>query len=855
MRFSLAVGLLLVAFLAAGCDDTTTNFFETAGVTVVTSRADSIAYPVTDNWNWPTYYSINPIKARDVKYIRSFRAADGAGLVAWEEGNRKEFLFLAFYDAQGSIMPAVEILGDFQDLGQIYFNQVNVVWTPGGDAVITFIAQQSADPTDPDDDTSDRVYYTYFRRLYAELPIGPTGETYGFRQWAEPVDTNVTGEDDNEVQNIFVATNLADGVLWWPWKHGEDDRENVLAETISGDKGDTCLGAPFIYLGWVYDRADGRRRIEGGFVDLNTLAFSHDDVAPIPTAPELEEQDDVDTFVLTCGRDIFFTWRESANQHHHLNLVRVNSARDGFEPAIDITRGTGSSEIWDWWVVADGHRVLNEQTTAWVFMTQNGVTATQPDTDLVIAQINAAGEVQIGEFDDNPPDSEAARNVHGYELEVVRGATRAFVYYMQPAAGREYDSLFCRAVRLDGSRDLADNVSNEVRINTRDAVAENSMLTEYFLTYIDPFCSPHANNDVSCVAFRQRLPGDPLEFLLAQAVLPPQMQLLYARQEITDFDARPPVLTSQELSILDSFDWTDDMNIEYEPMVVPMGGSTGDCLVAFAVNGNNLLDRDVPGAFHEPRPFLWAPGFEGPIEIGSNNPSGPSLGFGNYAILDRNQWDAWRALPLMAGATPDVPADRDCLFDDDLAPPNFAHVLFFEFMRDPGGGKAGGRQTIWRGRVMDLRDDSFETPEDRIFPPLAERPFAIGTGFNAADFDRTDGPYFDVAVEGDNALVMFNEVWGQAADPGYVFVNTFNPETLRWSRAALLSTDSPAPIGNYGGSPDMLLVPGVAPGGACDRIVGGWIFWMRSTTQPLEEGANSVDLFQGRRIFDVNLQE
>ena len=56
------------------------------------------------------------------------------------------------------------------------------------------------------------------------------------------------------------------------------------------------------------------------------------------------------------------------------------------------------------------------------------------------------------------------------------------------------------------------------------------------------------------------------------------------------------------------------------------------------------------------------------------------------------------------------------------------------------------------------------------------------------------------------------------------------------------------------GSPDMLLVPGVAPGGAGDRIVGGWIFWIRSPTQDWDY-ANDVDLLQGRRIFDVNLPE
>jgi hypothetical protein len=288
-------------------------------------------------------------------------------------------------------------------------------------------------------------------------------------------------------------------------------------------------------------------------------------------------------------------------------------------------------------------------------------------------------------------------------------------------------------------------------------------------------------------------------------------------------------------------------------MLVPMNSPTGDCLVFFVVNGNNLQNHNAQGAFEEPRPFAWAPSFAGPIEIGSNNPSGPSLGFADYAILD-GLAEGGRASPLMAGVTPDVPADRDCLFDNDLSAPNFAHALFFEFMRDPDGGGEGGRQTIWRSRVIDLRGGAVEALENRMFPPVAERPFAIGTGNNGADWDRTDGPYFYVALEGDHVLTAFNEVWGSRADPGYVYVNTFNPDTVRWSRAALASTDSPAPIGNHGGDPDMLLVPGVATGGACDRIVGGWVFWIRSTTQDWEE-ANDVDLLQGRRIFEVNLQE
>ena len=858
MRFSLAAALLLAALLTAGCDETTTSVFEAAGVTVVTSRADSIAYPVSDNWNWPTNFSINPVKARSVKYLRSFRAADGAGIVTWEEGNDKEFLFMAFYDAEGRMMPAVEILGDFQDQGQVYFNQVNVVWTPNGDAVIAFLALQSVDPTDPDDTSSERVYYTYFRRLYAELPVGPTGETYGFRQWAETVDTNVVGEDDNRVDNIFVATNLTDATLWWPNKDGEDDdRRNPLSETISGYKGDTCLGAPFIYLGWVHDNSDGQSRLEGGFVDLNTLAFGNANVTPIAASPALAEDEQIDDFILTCGRDIFFTWDENLDgggNQDHLNLVRINNTRDGLEPTIDVTRGTSDSEIDDWWVIADNHRVLNGQTTTWVFMTQEGFTGagvTQPDRDLLIAQINAAGDVQIAEYDDNPPGSPESKGATSLDVHLGRGATRAFVYYRQDGANSPHSSLFCRAVRLDGSRDLAENVSNQVRINTLFSEVDFLEVEDYFLPEAMPFQGAETNNNVSCVAFRQRLAGE-LNGLLQNGSLPDQLRFLYARQEITDFNAMPPVLMSQEMTIIDSLDWTDDTNIELDPMLVPMNSPTGDCLVFFVVNGNNLQDHNAQGAFEEPRPFVWAPNFEGPVEIGSNNPSGPSLGFADYAILDGLGEDG-RASPLMAGATPDVPADRDCLFDHDVAAPNFAHVLFFEFMRDPDGGD-GGKQTIWRSRVFDLRGGTFAAVGDRMFPPLFEPPFAIGTGNNATTFDDTDGPYFDVALEGDQVLAVFNEVWGSNADPGYVYVNTFNPDTLRWSRAALASTDSPAPIGNSGGNPDMLMVPGVAPGGAGDRIVGGWIFWIRSTAQPWG-GANDVALLQGRRLFDVNLQE
>jgi hypothetical protein len=287
---------------------------------------------------------------------------------------------------------------------------------------------------------------------------------------------------------------------------------------------------------------------------------------------------------------------------------------------------------------------------------------------------------------------------------------------------------------------------------------------------------------------------------------------------------------------------------------VPSSSPTGDCLVFFIVNGNNLLDHNAPTAFEEPRPFLFAPvlpgghSIETPLEIGSNNPSGPPLGFADYAILDLSGWSDYSE-PIMGGVTPGVPADRDCLFDDDTATPNLAHIVFFEQMRDPDDGK----QTIWRTRTIDLRPDTFATAESRIFPPLAERPAAIGTGNNATGFGATDRPFFYVATRGDSVLVCFNEVWGGSADPGFIYVNTFDPDTRRWSRAALISHDYPGPIGNRGGDSEMLLVPGVNSG-ACDGILGGWIFWMRSITQP-EGGENDVDLLQGRRIFDLNLPE
>jgi hypothetical protein len=275
--------------------------------------------------------------------------------------------------------------------------------------------------------------------------------------------------------------------------------------------------------------------------------------------------------------------------------------------------------------------------------------------------------------------------------------------------------------------------------------------------------------------------------------------------------------------------------------------------VFLAVNGNHRNDGANKDHFDEPRPFLFAVELpngqetNGPVEIGSNNPSGPTLGFANFAALDLSEGgrDA-----LMAAATPNAPADRDCAFDNDLLTPNFAHAVFFEFLREPGGG---GHQTIWRGRALDLRADSFPDAGSRIFPPLVEPPFAIGTGNNATNADDTNGPHFLGTSQGDSVLVVFNEVWGNRADPGFIYVNTFNPDLRRWSRAALLSNDFPGPIGNHGSDPEFMFVPGVQ-GRACDRIVDGWVFWFRATALS-DDDELDVDLLQGRRFYDLNLPE
>jgi len=867
---------VFAAALTAGCDETTRNVFAEAGVTLVESRADAIAHPVTDNWNEPTMMAINAVKARHIRELRAFRCRDGAGIVMWREGGGyKGFLFLAFYDTEGAIGPAVEMTGDFVDTGAIPFNQVRIVWTPTGDAVIAFVARQSEDPSDGDDDESDRVYFTSFRRAFAELPFGPNGETWGFNAWARAVDTNITDEDDNQVNLLFAATNLVDGTIHYSSRYWDVEEETDL-ETLgtrpSGTAGDAnCIGTPFVYLGWIHRNADGRWRLEGGLVHLDTLQFSNADVAAVPTEPAIEPSEIInDELVITCGRDIAFTWRDNFGEssQHRLNLVRVNQARTGLEPTIDVSRGTqthGSSEIVGYELYGDGYRILNGQNTTWIVMQQDGYvdgTVTQEDDDVVFAQINAMGEVQIGEYDSNPPDAAEWNSVIDGNVQLCRGATRLWVYYRQPTIENANVSLFARAIRLDGNRDLTENVSNAERINSVVGTGEEVPypVEDFFLADVDPFCSPQTNNDVSCVVYRQIMSDNQQPNGLLAGNGPDGFEVVYARVAIADINASPPMISSQEWTIFANLDGEDENNWRLDPVLVPSSVPSGHCLVFLAVNGNHRSDGGDKDHFDEPRPFLFAvelPGGQAtdePVEIGSNNPSGPTLGFANFATLDLEEFGRYSD-NLMAEATPTAPADRDCAFDNDLLTPNFAHTVFFEFVRSrpPSDDAPPGYQTIWRGRAIDLQVDSFPDAGSRIFPPLREPPSAIGTGNNAATGYATKGPYFHGTSQGDNVLVVFNEVWGSDAEPGFIYVNTFDPALRRWSRAALLSNDFPGPIGNRGDDPELILVPGVQAG-ACDRIVDGWVFWFRTPALP-DGGELDVDLLQGRRFHDLNLPE
>jgi hypothetical protein len=651
----------------------------------------------------------------------------------------------------------------------------------------------------------------------------------------------------------------------------------MLETRPSGDAGDlNCIGSPFVYLGWVHLDGDGYWRLEGGLVDLDMLEFSNADVAAIPTSPAIEPDEHIDNWlVVTSGRDIVFTWEDRFDSvyQHRMNLVRVNPARTGLEPTIDVSRGTqteGSSWIPGYAVIGDGYRILNGQTTTWIGMQQDGFVGPgiqQPDDDLVIAQINAAGEVQIGEFDSNGPGASEWNSVNGADIEICRGATRVWVYYRQPTIANANTSLFARVLRLDGSRDLTDNVSEAERINTLVGTSETEAypVEEFFLADVDPFCSPQTNNDVSCVVYGQVVTATPPSpFLLAgngNGFL--QFAVKYARVTLDNPDDAQMTLSSVDMPIFDPLDESIEANWRVDPVLVPSGAASGDCIVFLGANGNNRADGDAPGAFWEPRLYLFAPMLPGghvidePVEIGSNNPAGPTLGFADFACLDLSEED-WHHEPVMAAATPNSAADRDCTYDYDHLTPNFAHSIFLEFVRSPYDG-GYSHQTIWRGRVLDLRADSFVDAEDRIFPPLAEPPSAIGTGFSATNADDTNGPYFMGTSQGDNLLVVFNEVFGQKASPGFIYVNTFDPGLRRWSRAALLSNDFPGPIGTHGDDPHLILAPGVS-GGVCDRIVDSWVFWFRSTALTDDDSEDSgeeldVDLLQGRRFYDLNLPE
>ena len=838
------LGFLAILFVIPACKDRRTTVINSGNFALspVPTRADSIASPVTDSWNEPTLQSINPVQGVEIDELRVFRCCDGAGIVAWVErgpsATQRRWIYAAFFDVSGGVLQPVQIVGDFPDsMNRTTVANMVVVWTPAGDAVLAFIAEQSNDPTDLTDVTSDRVYFTSFRRTLATTPLGPSGEVRGFTPTAVAVDTNVTLTDDNDVDTLFAATNLADGTLAFRPSF------NTLDQCCTGDKGDSpaLIGAPFIFLGWVHDDGNTDRRVEGGFVDLAGLTLGP--VSAISPNPAIAPGETIDTPVLTSGRDIVFTWREQSPPNQaRVNLARINAAGAALGATVDVARGTATgfiSFVNELTLIGDGHRAINGQDTSWIILREVGygdAGVSQMDEDLLIAQIDASGSVSIDEFDHNSPSAANPNDLVDLQVKIGRGATRAFLFYEQVddvtgGSNATNDSLFVRALRLDGTKSLTNNVSAEARVNTlvdSDANGDTSVF-EIFLERSDPFCSPQCNNDVCCVVFRQELDNDP-----------DSIRVTYGRVAITDITADPIAIAVTETDIFPSIDTGHSANTNFDPVLVPAGTAGGDCIVFLGANGNTIDDDSLASSFSEARPFVFAPALPGgqsisaPIEIGTNAPGGPGVGFADFGVLQSSSF-------FHAVATSDSPAGRDGAFDDDTACPEFAHVLFHEFLGDPQGGAQG----IWRSRGIDLRTGGFAAGQDRLFPDLtAAGPAAVGAGYNGLPFQPLTH-FLDTASEGNSLLALFNELTQAGDDPGTLYVNTFDPTARAWSVAALLSNESPGPA-VASGIPTSVFSPGVTSG-CCPSILGGWVFWRRQTN-------TGLDLLQGRRLTGVLLQ-
>ena len=738
-----------------------------------------------------------------------------------------------------------------------------VVWTPSGDAAIALLARQSADFSllgSGGDSSSIRTYYGTFRRNLARTSLGPDGERYGFSQPMVAVDTNTRITDDNEVHTLFAATSLIDGTRSYP-----QSQQDVI---VSGSKGESAANqTPFLFFGWNYDDANADNRVEGVFVDLqdddgdgDTLDLTSTTPTQI-TLPGIGTGEEVDATIRTSGRDMLFTATDTDGAgQDRLYLVRVDPAGPSLDAPVEISRGTNTGDpstltplaLW-----GDGFRALNGQDTTWVVFRDDEYedgTVTQDDEDLLVAQIDAAGAVTLDEFDHNGVAAVNTNDLVSTTLQFKRGATRAFLYYTQtadadPAAEQNNDALYVRALRLDGSQALADNLSAEASVNTlnnSDGVTApdfDANVTDVFVAPSDPFCGADANHDASYVAYIQELDND-------TAGAGDDSTSLRARLVTIDDVTAASITISLDPEDVVFADVDDGWNVEVR--VVPGSASTGEDVLFVLTNGNNLADDDATSAFDELRPFVYASALPNgqsitpPLQIGSDTAMGPGLSFPQFSSVETE--GARRAI-----VTPNVAASRDFAFDDDLQAPDYALFVFAEFVDAPQTFNGGW----YVARRMDLRDlANSGAATDRFEPPLTERPTVISAD-DDLDFDELDddNKTLELLAQGNDVLAVFLLPTYIASNVhGRLFVNTLTNGS--WSEAALLSNDDVADLGDadflFGTSnePNTVLIPGY-DAACCPTAINAQSFWLR-TIEAVDSSEESLRL-QTRRIQSLAL--
>ncbi|MEO1481838.1 MAG: hypothetical protein AAFU77_07010 [Myxococcota bacterium] len=842
---------------------------------LVPTRADAIATSVTASRS-DNSMAINHGAADDFDGVSVFPSSDGAGIIAWLEGDDgDEHTYLAYYGPEGGVINQSPVRGDFGtndtfDIEGDVTNTMVVVWAPNGDAFIAFIAAQGFDPADPAAEETSRVYFGRFSRSLATTPRDGNDVRYGFSRF-EAIGTDA----DEGVTVLYVASNLVDGA----WIFGEDGPPRSMEQIdgfvesteqemptnpyfVSGSKGDDAASlTPTAFLGWIYRNDSGGSATEGVYIDVNDLDGDQDFTEVLSTAtiplplPGLDNDEELDrSAVTTSGTDILLSYDDgTAPGQERLFLIRAPApATPAATPAspVEISRGTNThdqrSTIEVRALIGDGYRALNGETTTWVIYDEREYTdgtVTNDDRDLLVAQVGTDGTVEVGEFDHVAPDAVDAFDVSNVTVQLHPGATRAFLYYQQQFAPTvQVDlSLFVRALRLDGTQSLANNVSNEVTLNeSHDSDGDFDADVDAFkIITQNAFFGHSANNNASYAVFRQ----------LVDEV--PDAMSLKARLVTIDDPAANPITLSAvaEETIVANHDvGYDDTSFTTDRwFALPGSTSDGRGVVYFIANGNT--PSDASAGFVEPRPFVYAPslpnGHSVPsaVQIGSDSFPG-GVDFADYRRIGGSTY--W----IQAVATPFVPAERDFLNDAEENPPERIVLVAEEFVlneREHG--------STYVTRSLDLRNDnSIGGVAARWSPALTTHPATMGPD-DGEESDDLDAASLLLLPEGNDVVAVFNTSHHEDGGPGeggYIFVNSYTAG--EWSDAALLSNDSTFELDDTE-QPfrDTGMVFGYAPSfvGGAPRAVGSFTFWLR--WQHNNGSTNYRFELRGRRLTGVQL--